>query len=166
MKYYRCGKIMTTHGIRGDLKVQVLTDFDRFKKGNRLYIKHKEEYIPVIVAKASSFGNYLLVSFEQLEDINLVEKYHLDDLYVSEEDRLETLEEDEFYYSDLIGLSVYNQAGEARGVVEEVKELPQCDYLYISYQGKKYYVPFLNEFILEVSDRIIVKEIEGLFHEN
>ena len=88
MKYYRCGKIMTTHGIRGDLKVQVLTDFDRFKKGNRLYIKHKEEYIPVIVAKASSFGNYLLVSFEQLEDINLVEKYHLDDLYVSEEDRL------------------------------------------------------------------------------
>lgn len=157
---------MTTHGIKGDLKVQALTDFDRFKKGNRLYIKHKEEYIPVVIAKVSPFGNYLLVGFEQLADINLVEKFHLDDLYVSEEDRIETLEEDEFYYSDLVGLPVYNQGGEARGRVEEIKELPQCDYLYVAYQGKKYYIPFLNEFIIEVSDRIIVKEIEGLFYEN
>lgn len=165
MQYYRCGKIMTTHGIKGELKVKVTSDFERFYKGSTLYIYHNEEYIKVVVHSASPFGKYLLVSFEDMLDINLVEKYHLDEIYVSEEDR-EELEEDEYYYSDLIGCSVYNQNHVYRGVVEEIKEMPQCDYLYISYNNIHYYVPFINEFVLEVSDQIIIQEIEGLIREN
>ena len=166
MKYYRCGKIMTTHGIKGELKVKNLSDFNRFVPGNTLYILHKEEYIPVVVQKASDFGKYVLVSFKDYLDINLVEKFHLDDIFVHEEDRVDELEEEEYYYSSLIGCPVYNQDGEARGIVEEIKELPQCDYLYIAYQHKHYYVPFINEFVLEVTDHIVIKEIEGLIHEN
>lgn len=30
MNYYRCGKIMTTHGIKGELKIKVTSDFNRF----------------------------------------------------------------------------------------------------------------------------------------
>ena len=56
MKYFRCGKILKTHGIKGDLKVALYTDFDRFEIGNRLYIKHNDEYIEVKVCKSSDFG--------------------------------------------------------------------------------------------------------------
>ncbi len=165
MNYYRCGKIMTTHGIKGDVKVKVISDFDRFFKGSQLYIFHQNEYIPVIVEKASDFGKYVLVSFQNMLDINLVSKYHLDDIFVSEEDRT-PLEEDEFYYSDLIGCKVYNEKQEFRGVVEEIKEMPQCDYLYIAYNSCHYYVPFINEFVIEVGKNIIIHEIEGLIREN
>ena len=95
MNYYRCGKIMTTHGIKGELKIKVTSDFNRFFKGSRLFIYHQREYIPVIVERASEFGKYLLVAFKDLNDINLVMKYHLDEIYVSEEDR-EALQEDEY----------------------------------------------------------------------
>lgn len=166
MDYFRCGKILTTHGIKGDVKVQVFSDFNRFEKGKRIFIKHQDEYVPVVVQSASDFGKYLLVHFNGLDDCNAVKKYHLDDLFILAEDRKEELSEDEFYYSDLIGLPVYSQDGITRGIVKEVKELPQCDYLYIHYNNKNYYVPFLNEFILEVSDKIVVKELEGLFYEN
>ncbi len=166
MEYYRCGKILTTHGIKGDVKVQVFSDFNRFEKGSRIYIKHQEEYIPVNVSHSTDFGKYLLVHFEGINDCNLAKKYHLDDLYITEEDRIDELQEDEYYYSDLIGLPVFNQDGIGRGIVKEIKELPQCDYLYITYKGKNFYVPFLNEFILEVSDKIVLKEVEGLFYEN
>ena len=165
MNYYRCGKIMTTHGIKGELKIKVTSDFNRFFMGSRLFIYHQREYIPVIVERASEFGKYLLVAFKDLNDINLVMKYHLDEIYVSEEDR-EALQEDEYYYSDLIGCEVYNQDQVFRGVVEEIKEMPQCDYLYVAYQDKHYYVPFIDEFVLEVSKHIIIKEIEGLIREN
>lgn len=165
MKYYRCGTIMTTHGIKGELKIKVISDFDRFFKGSRLYILHNEEYVPVIVHKTTPFGKYLLVCFENMLDINLAEKYHLNDIFVSEEDRGK-LEEDEFYYSDLIGCEVYNQNHQFRGVVEEIKEMPQCDYLYIAYNQQHYYVPFINEFVLEVTDKIYIQEIEGLIREN
>lgn len=165
MQYYRCGKIMTTHGIKGDLKIKVVSDFDRFYKGSKLYILHNDEYISVVVNKAVDFGKYILVNFEGLQDINLVEKYHLDDIYISEEDR-EELNDDEYYYSDLIGLEVYNQDNLYRGKVIEVKEMPQCEYLYINLNGYNYYVPFIDEFIISVSDKIVIKEIEGLVREN
>lgn len=165
MEYYRCGLIMTTHGIKGQVKVKVTSDFDRFFPGSKLYILHNNEYVPVVVHTVSDFGKYLLVSFEDLLDINLVQKFHLNEIFISEEDR-EELEEDEYYYSDLIGCEVYNEGQVFRGIVEEIKEMPQCDYLYISYNSMHYYVPFINEFVLEVSDKIIIKEIEGLIREN
>lgn len=166
MEYFRCGKILTTHGLKGDLKIQILSDFDRFSIGKRLYIKHKDEYVPVIIDKSSNFGKNLLVRFKDLEDINLVEKYHSDELYVSSEDRKDELAIDEYYYTDLLGLEVINQDGKSRGFVKEIKELPQCDYLYVENQGKFSYIPFLEEFIIEVNDKIIINEIEGLINED
>ncbi len=163
MKYFKCGHVMTTHGIKGDLKVRSLSDFNRFYKGSRLYLYHNGQYEEVKVSKASVFKNDYLVSFEGLEDINLVQKYHGDDIYISEFDRQDELGENEYYYNDLIGKSVVNQQGEDRGTVIEVRELPQADYLVISYLDKSVLVPFIKEFVTEVNEKITVKEIEGLF---
>jgi len=162
MKYYRCGKILKTHGIKGDLKIQLITDFDRFEVGKRLYILHNNEYIEVKVAKASNFGNYKLVAFEGLLDINLVLKYHGDEIYVSEEDREDL--DDGYYYSDLEGKTLINQNGEERGKVTSIQELPHAIYLVVSYNNKEVMVPFIDEFILDVTDEYIkINEIEGLF---
>ena len=166
MNYFRVGKILTTHGLKGDVKVQNFSDFDRFYKGAKLFIKHKNEYIPVTVNNSSDYGKGLLVSFVGLLDINLVEKYHSDELFISEDDRVNELELDEYYHTDLIGKEVYNQHGKARGIVKEVKELPQCDYLFVSYNGKNYYIPFMKKFIISVTDKIVINELEGLFNEN
>ena len=166
MNYFRVGKILTTHGLKGDVKVQNFSDFDRFYKGAKLFIKHKNEYIPVTVNNSSDYGKGLLVSFVGLLDINLVEKYHSDELFISEDDRVNELELDEYYHTDLIGKEVYNQHGKARGIVKEVKELPQCDYLFVNYNGKNYYIPFMKKFIISVTDKIVINELEGLFNEN
>lgn len=154
---------MTTHGLKGDLKIKSLSDFNRFSKGNRLYIFHNKEYVEVVVAKATPFGNYMLVSFEDYLDINLVQKFHSDDVYVSEMDRKDELEDGEFYYSDLIGKEVVNQNQEARGIVVEIRELPQAEYLVVEYNDKKVLVPFIEKFVVSVDDKIHIEEIEGLF---
>ena len=163
MKYFMCGHVMTTHGIQGDLKVKSYSDFDRFSKGARLFILHGKDYVEVKVKKATPFGNYYLVRFEGLEDINLVEKFHSDDIYVSELDRKDELEEGEYYYSDLVGKKVINQEGVERGIVEDIREMPHAKYLAVRYNEKIHLVPFIDEFIEDVNDKIIVKEIEGLF---
>lgn len=165
MNYYKCGHIMTTHGLKGDLKIKNLSDFERFKKGNQLYILHNDEYIPVIVNNVSTYkGDTLLVSFKDLLDINLVEKYHSDDIYVSDTEREADELDGDYYYSDLVGKNVVNQNGDARGKVLEIKELPQCDYLVVQYNGKNSLVPFIDEFVLDVTDNdIVINEIEGLF---
>lgn len=163
MKYYKCGHIMTTHGIKGDVKVKSFSDFNRFYKGSRLYVLHNGQYEEVLVEKASVFGAYYLVSFQGLADINLVLKYHSDDIYVSELDRIDELGEGEFYYSELIGKAVINQNGEDRGLVVEIRKLPQAEYLVVAFKEKKVLIPFIKEFVKDIDDKIVIEEIEGLF---
>ena len=160
--YFKCGKILKTHGVKGELKVKPLTDFDRFTSGNKLYINHQYSYIEVTVDTVRDFGEDLLVTFKDLHDINLVEKYHGDEIFVHKDDR-EELDEG-YYYNELIGKKVINQNKEDRGIVKTIINYPQADYLEINYNNKKHLVPFIDEFIIEVTDDyIMVNEIEGLF---
>ena len=163
MKYYRCGHILKTFGIKGELKIENLSDFDRFEKGKKVYILHNEEYILVTISKKRETNGYLYVAFENMEDINLVEKYHGDYIFISEEDR-EELEDGKHYYDEIIGKKVVNQNGVLKGICEDILDLPTSRYLSINVNGKEKLVPMIDEFIKEINDEcIIVNEIEGLF---
>ena len=45
MNYYRIGKILNTHGLKGDLKIMVVSDFERFNVKDKVYLYYKDEYI-------------------------------------------------------------------------------------------------------------------------
>lgn len=51
MNYYRIGKILNTHGLKGDLKIMVVSDFERFNVKDKVYLYYKDEYIPLVVKK-------------------------------------------------------------------------------------------------------------------
>ncbi|MBQ9899870.1 MAG: 16S rRNA processing protein RimM [Acholeplasmatales bacterium] len=165
MKYFKCGKILKPHGIKGDMKIQSMTDFDRFFNGNKLYILHNDEYIEVELENVREFGEYYLLCFKGMNDINMIEKYHSDYLCVSELDR-EKLPEGQYYYNELIGKDVYNEKGELKGTCKDIEEYPKNKCLVVvTPKGKRVLIPIImNEFIKEVlEDRIIINEIEGLF---
>ena len=160
--YKMCGKIMATHGIRGALKVANYSDFNRFEAGKFVFIKEYNLYRRFKIKQVSDYKTGFLVTFENYEDINLVEKFIGENLYVltSKDD----LEEDEFYYSDLIGKDIYNQNNELRAKVKKVLEYPQSHMLEcVTLDNKIKYIPFIDQFVKEVlEDKIIIEEIEGL----
>jgi 16S rRNA processing protein RimM len=57
MSLYKVGKIVNTHGIRGEVRVVPTTDFpmERFKKNNKLVIVTKPNNIEVQIAISNSF---------------------------------------------------------------------------------------------------------------
>ena len=66
MKYLEVGKIVTTHGIRGEVKIQVITDnLRRFEKGSILYIGEEKEQI--IVDNYRVQKNMVLLSFNGIK---------------------------------------------------------------------------------------------------
>ena len=164
MKYYKCGHVMTTHGIKGELKVKNLSDFERFKKNSKVYVYHNDEYILEEILNVRNSDDILYITFKGKEDINLVEKYRNDDIYISELDRNSNdLSDNEYYYSDLIGKKVFNQNNESRGEVIDIRNYPSSYYLCVKYNDKNVLIPFKDMFIKEVKDVIIINEIEGLF---
>ena len=74
-KYYQVGKIVNTHGLRGEVRVVAITDFpdERFKKGQRLYIMTKSQPVAVTVESARRQKGMWLIKFAEFNDINQVE---------------------------------------------------------------------------------------------
>ena len=165
MEFVEIGKIVNTFGIRGELKVAAYTDFiaERFKKGSTVYLT--EEHIPFKVKSYKEHKGFLLVLFQDNEDINLVEKYKNSLIYKAKED-IRPLKEGEYYFSDLTGLDVYVD-GILKGKVLQVEEGIRNNNLRVLKEedGKQVLVPFLPVFIERVdleAKRIDVIRMEGL----
>ena len=155
------GKIINTFGIKGELKIYSESDFieHRYRKGAKIYIDNKEH----IVSSFRIHQNLVLITIDEIKDINQVLQYVGKDIYASSNDNPE-LEEDEYYLDDLIGLKVYNQHNEYLGIVNDFLDLPQGEVMEIlTDKNKKILIPFVDDFIIEITDEeIIIEEIEGL----
>ena len=161
MNLIKVGKITTTHGIKGEVKI--MGDNPCFRKDfpHALYLE-VSPMIEVHIKQVKNQNGKLIVAFKEFNDINQVEKYKGINI-LADKDTLDALDDNEYYIHYLIGLEVFNQNDQFRGVVKDVREYPQGFYLDLDYEGKTVLVPFIDEFIEDVADVIIIKEIEGLF---
>ena len=155
MKFINIGKIVNTHGIKGELRI--LSDFKYkekvFKKDFKFYIgKDKEE---LIVNSYRHHKIFDMVTFNDLNDTNLVLKYKGKEVYINEED----LDLDgEIYIDNLIGYKVVVGTKDI-GVVTDVMHMKANDILRVN----DILIPYVKEFILKIEDNTIyVKDVGGL----
>lgn len=133
--------IAGAHGIHGNLKVKSFTaDPLAFATYGPLLDEHgKHLFTPKNARPVSRFYSLAVVEKNTREQIEALKSTKL---YVPR-DVLPAAEEGEFYYSDLIGLSVSNQDGEPVGIVHAVHEFGAGDTLEIKPPtGPSFYQPF------------------------
>lgn len=161
------GKIVNTHGIKGELKVKASTDFieERFQKGKHVFIDDHGKMIDMVVATYRMHKGHVLVSFQGFMDINLVEKYKGCLLYAQKD--LDLLDEDEYYVGDLIGCEVFDQENMI-GKVKDVQLYEHHDVLVVEGE-KRVLIPYVDAFVESVDidrKRIDVHLIEGFYDED
>ena len=168
MKYICLGKLLNTHGLKGELKIYSYSDFDdeRFKVGNTLYIKEGEEYLPFVVATYRRHKDFPLVSFKDYQDINLIEQYKGNYIYINEEDR-PALPDGRYYRPEIIGLNAFDEEGNALGKIISIEETngAQNNMRLLKENEEEVLIPFVEAFIKEVNveeGTIIIRVVEGL----
>ena len=168
MNKLKIGKIVGTHGLKGELKIKSNSDFNeqRFKKGNCLIINYnnQDEELTIATVRVHK-GNYL-ISFKDLQNINFVEKYLGCFVYGKKEDI--ELDDGEFLYSDLIGCVVVNN-NDNIGVVDSITTNGPQDILVVKTDKKNILIPYVDAFIKDVNiDRkeIQVELIRGFIDED
>lgn len=166
--YLNVGKIVNTHGIKGEIRVQSITENpeERYKPGSELVIEiNKNERIPVTVKSHRVHKNFDLLTFENYPSINDVEKFKTKMLQINEE-LLPELEEGVYYESEIIGLTVLNETGQKIGKLKEILFLPANDVWVVKRAGKKdLLLPYIESVVLDVntdSKEITVHVLEGL----
>lgn len=169
MNWYNVGKIVNTHGVRGEVRVISRTDFpeERYAIGSKLglFLPKSKEPIHLIVASHRKHKNFDLLTFENHTNINDVEKYRDGILKVSE-DHLEELDEHEYYYHEIVGCTVYSLDGEEIGKVSEIISTGANDVWGVKPKtGKTHFIPYIEDVVKEIdveNKKIMIDPLEGL----
>jgi 16S rRNA processing protein RimM len=168
-KWFNVGKIVNTHGVRGEVRVISRTDFpeERYERGNTLYLfsSLQEEPLPLVVKSHRRHKNFDLLTFESYDNISQVESFKGSLLKVPEE-QLSELEEGEFYFHEIIECQVITVDGQEIGVVKEILSTGANDVWVVKDNtNKEHLIPFIDDVVKEVNiddKQIIIDPMEGL----
>jgi 16S rRNA processing protein rimM len=164
----KVGKIVNTHSLKGEVKVISSTDFEeqRFEKGTELLITRGNQVVKeVTVESYRTHKNNLLVKFVGIDSIEEAEK--LKNLQIKiDSDNIGELEENEFYFHEIIGCEVFDENGESLGEISEILTPGANDVWVIKSQnGKEILIPYIEDVVKKIdveNKKIDIEVMEGL----
>ena len=145
------GRVASAHGIRGWIKVQPYTEYvDSLLGYSTWWIGHEHgPWQEVKVLQCESHLKTLAALLPNCLDRNAAEK--LKGLLIAvPRDQLPEQPEDEYYWSDLIGLPVINESGVNLGKVEQLLETGANQVLMVNGENGQILIPFVASAIKQV----------------
>lgn len=157
--FIEAGRIINTHGVAGEVKIEVWLDSPSFmKKFKRLYIGGRE----AAVLSTREHKGFLLVKLEGVCDVNAAMALKGKTVCIARADA--RLPKGAFFIQDIIGASVLDESGAEVGKLCEVLETP-AHRVYVVKGEKEHLIPAIPEFIMSTdadAGVIRVRLIEGM----
>ncbi|WP_104370616.1 ribosome maturation factor RimM [Desulfocucumis palustris] len=150
-EYIDIGKIVNTQGNRGELRIFPLTDFPgRFLDMDTVLVELNGEKRKYTIETARLYKKFVIIKFKETPDMTAAEKLKGALLKVTREELVE-LPEGSYYIFDLVGINVYDPAGNSLGILEEVIHTGANDVYVVAEQGgKPVLVPALKSVVKEI----------------
>ena len=164
-QYLDSGKIVGTHGIRGEVRIDPWCDSPEFLCAfKKLYLDNKGETF--IEVKSRPHKNVTLSKIKGVDTIEQAEKLRGKIVYINRDDI--NLGEGVNFVQDLIGLEVIDsKTGEVYGTVKDVLRTGSNDvYEMTGADSKLYYIPAIPDIVDEVDvDKGVIRitPMKGLF---
>lgn len=152
--YLLLGKLMRPHGVRGEVRMSILTDYpERLRDLETVYLSRDEDDdnpTPYTIDTVRFHQGYALLKFVGTPDRNAAEL--LRDLFVMIDlANAVPLEDDEVYLYEIIGLQVQTEAGDLIGTIRDVMETGANDvYVLRASDGRDVLVPAHEETLVEI----------------
>lgn len=162
--YIYVGKIVNTHGIKGEIRI--LSDFDYkdkvFVPGVKIYLGRKKEEMRIVTYRHHK--NFEMVTLAGYNDINQVLQFKGLYVYIDRKDLV--LDDNQILDSDLISLKVIVDGNEI-GYISDVRNVSYNNKLLeINFNNKTYLIPYQKEFVSEIdlaNKKIVITPIKGMF---
>ena len=160
------GRVGRPRGVRGATFVEPWTDDpdERFAPGTVLATE-PAEVGPLTVASSSTAGGKLVVHFETIDDRTGAESLRGVRLLLAASARPALDDPDDFYDTDLIGLTARTVTGTELGPVRDVLHAGGADYLVLDHDGREVLVPFVRAIVPTVDvagGAVVLDPPEGL----
>ena len=166
-EYIIIGKIVSTQGNKGEVKVVPLTDsIDRFKRLTDVFIGGKNDRRLFKIDNLRIDRNVVILKLKEVESIEKAKMIVGSFLEVKKCDTIR-LPKDSYFIFDIVGLKVYTDENELLGKVEDVINTGSNDvYIVKNKDRKEILIPAIREVVKNIDlkrKRIIINVIDGLF---
>ena len=157
--FIEAGKIINTHGVNGEVKIESWLDTPEFLRSfRRLFVRGKE----VKVLSARVHKGFVIARLEGIDDMNAAMALKETDVSIAREDA--RLPKGSYFLCDIIGAQVVDEEDREIGTLAEIEETPSAP-LYIVRGEREHLIPAVPEFIrsVDVENGVItVHLIEGM----
>lgn len=163
--FLEAGRIVGTHGVRGELRVEPWCDSARFLQGfSEFYWENGKEKVRAVSARPHK--NLLLLKLEGVDTVEQGDALRGRVLYIARADA--RLPEGRYFVQDLIGLSAVDaDTGVLYGKVTDVFPTGSNDvYQVTDAAGKNYLVPAIRDVVVRVDlegEKLELRPMEGIF---
>lgn len=162
MTLIKIGKIVNTHGIKGELRL-----LSKFPYKDKVFINNMTIYIDKkdkeIINTHRKHKNFDMITLKDYNNINEVLKYKGKNVYVNDSDI--KLDNNKYLDEELIGLNVIYEDNN-KGTIVDIERYDKTVLFNIKNNDKEYLIPY-NDNIIDKIDinnkRIYIKDIKGLF---
>jgi len=162
-RYLAIGKILAPWGIKGEVKVEILTDFpQRFALLRRVFLGRKAR--PVELEGFRLHKGFALLKFAGYDDRTSAESLRGLLVQIPLEEAM-PLGEGEYYPHQIIGLEVWTEEGEYLGEVTDILFTGANEVCVVQKGEEEVLIPAVEEVVLEVDlekGRMLVRLLEGL----
>lgn len=169
-KFLQLGDILRPHGVRGELRVRVLTEYpDRLPELKRVYLgatPFDPKPTPYTITNVRFDRQYALMTLKEVDDRDAADRLRGLSLMVAIEDAV-PLEEGEVYLFQLIGMRVVIEAtGEDIGEIIDIAETGGNDnYIVKSEALGEFAIPAIPQVVLRIDtegQRVLIQPMDGL----
>lgn len=163
-QFLETGEIVTTHGIKGEVRVYPWCDSPDFLTGfEHIYLKKGD--VQLKVQEARVHKNIVIMKLEGYDTVERAVALRGQTVYINRKDV--RLEEGEYFVQDLIGIKVIDDAtGEEYGVITEVSQTGANDVYTVKNGSVEYLIPAIPQVVIDTdTEREImrIKPLDGLF---
>ena len=163
---FQLGYIVKTHGTKGQVVAFFDVDYpEDYEDLESVFLEQKGRLIPFFIALMEPVqkGRFI-IKFEDINTIEQAETLRNTAIYLPL-DELPELEEDQFYFHEVIGYQVIDQNHGPLGTVKDFYDMPQQQLMAMDYMGQEMLVPVMDEIVLRADHAaklLHVKLPEGL----
>ena len=158
--FIEAGRIVNTHGVQGEVKIEVWLDSPKFFKSfKRLYTAGGQE---LKVLSARTHKDFVIAKLEGVEDVNAAMALKNKVLSIRRSDA--ALPHGAFFLQDILGAKVVDEDGHEIGVLQDVMETPASN-IYVVRGETEHLIPAVPELIKKTDAEagiITVHLIEGM----
>ncbi len=165
IEYLDIGKVVNTHGVKGELKVMPLTDDPlRYSLLKYVLIDKDGKLEEYKIDSVRFHKNFVLLKLSGLETLEEAEKLKSRVLKIHRKDAVK-LPEGSYFICDLIGIKVLNMNGSKLGTLKDVIKTGGNDVYVVQHEEKELLIPALKSVVknIDLNKREMLVDLpEGL----